>query len=81
MFVVKFEVAILSEERLLVLLETELSALVDHSMEEVVLLVATANELVPLTVVNVEEVVCVLTSVLEQLWGERSVGWWVWFEI
>ena len=81
MFVVKFEVAILSEERLLVLLETELSALVDHGMEEVVLLVATANELVPLTVVDVKEVVRVLTSILEQLWGEGSVRWWVWFEI
>ena len=47
-------------------------------MEEVALLVAAANQLVALTVVDVEKVVGVLTGVLDQLgweWPER----WVWF--
>ena len=78
-FVVKLEVAILREERLFVLLQTDLPALVHDRTEEVVLLVSTANQLVPLTVEDVEEVVSVLTSVLEQLWGEWPRGMWVWF--
>ena len=39
-------------------------------MKQVVLLVATANELVALTVVDVEEIVGVLAGILDQLWGE-----------
>ena len=39
-------------------------------MKQIVLLVTTANKLVALTVVDVEEIVGVLTGILDQLWGE-----------
>ena len=70
MFVVKLEVAIFREDWLLILLQAQLPALVDDRSKQVVLLVATAKQLVALTVIDVEEIVGVLTGVLDQLWGE-----------
>ena len=68
--IVQLEVAVFRKYRFLELLQAELRALVDDRMKQVVLLVATANELVALTVVDVEEIVCVLTGILDQLRGE-----------
>ena len=68
--VVELEVAIFREDWLLILLQAQLPALVDDRMKQVVLFVATAKQLVTLTVIDVEEVVSVLTGVLDQLRGE-----------
>ena len=68
--VVELEVAIFREDWLLILLQAQLPALVDDRMEQIVLFVATAKQLVTLTVIDVEEVVSVLTGILDQLRGE-----------
>ena len=68
--IVELEVAVFRKNWLLKLLQAELRALVDDRMKQVILLVATANELVALTVVDVEKIVGVLTGILDQLWGE-----------
>ena len=68
--IIQLEVAIFREDRLLKFLQAELRALVDDRMKQIVLFVATANKLVALTVIDVEEIVGVLTSILDQLWGE-----------
>ena len=70
MLVVKIEVAIFGEHWLFILLQTQLPALIDDNTELIVLFVATANELVTLTVVDVEKIVSVFTGILDQLWGE-----------
>ena len=70
MLVVKLEVAIFREYRLLELLQAYLPALLDHRVEHVVLLVATSKELVALTVVDVQKIVRVLSGILDQLLGE-----------
>ena len=40
-------------------------------MEKVVLFVATTNELIAHPVIDVEQVVSVLTCILDQFWGKR----------
>ena len=74
--VVELEVAIFRKDRFLKLFQAELRALVNDRMKQVVLLVATANELVALTVVDVEEIVGILTGILDQLWGEGPKSRW-----
>ena len=71
-FVIELEVAIFREDWLFILLQAQLPALIDDCMKQVVLLVATAKQLIALAVVDVEEIVGVLTGVLDQLWGEWS---------
>ena len=70
--VVKVEVAIFREDGLFVLLQTQLPALIDHRMEQIALFVATANELIALAIVDIEKIVSVLTSILDQLLRKRS---------
>jgi hypothetical protein len=69
-FIIELEVAVFREDWLLILLQAELRALVDDRMKEVVLFVATANKLITLTVVDVKEIVSILTGILHQLRGE-----------
>ena len=76
-FVVEVKVALFRVERFFILFQTQLPALIDNGVEEVVLLVATTNQLVALAVVDVQEIVGVLAGVLDQLrweWPEKKVG-------
>ena len=73
-FVVELQVPVFRVQWLLILLQAQLPALVDDGMKEIVLLVATTNQLVALTVVDVEKVVCVLAGVLDQFEWEWPVG-------
>ena len=74
MLAIKEEVAIFREDGLLVLLQTQLPALIDDHTELVVLFIATTNELIPLAIVDIEKIVCVLTSILDELFGKWSGG-------
>ena len=73
MFVVELQVPVFRVQWLLVLLQAQLPALVDHGMKEIVLFVAATNQLVALTVVDVEKVVGVLAGVLDQFEWEWPV--------
>ncbi len=70
MFIVHLQIVVFGEHGFLVLLQTDIPAPVNNRAKQVVLLVTTAIELVPHPVVNIEEVVRILTCVLHQLWWE-----------
>ncbi len=75
MFEVNLQIAIFSKHWFLILLQADIPAPVQDGMKKIVLLVATATKLVSHPIVDVEEVVCVLTGVLHQLRGEGPAGW------
>ena len=57
----------------MVLLQAHVPAPVQNRAEEVVLLVSTANELIPHSVINIEEVVGVFAGILDKFWRQWSV--------
>ena len=73
MLVVQPEVGIFSKQWLLISLETNISTSIKHRVEQVVLLVATTNQLISHAVVDVQEIVSVLTSILGHL-GREGPG-------
>ena len=70
MLVIKLQVAVLREFWFLVLPQTHLLAPPPHGVEQVVGLVSSTNKLIPHAVVDVQEVVGVITGIPFHLFGE-----------
>ena len=64
MFVIELQVAVLRESWLLVLPEADVHAPPQYCMEQMIGPVPSTNQLVLHAVVNVEEIVCILTGIL-----------------
>ena len=54
MFLVKPEIAVLSKQLFLVLLEADIAAAIENTVQEVKLLVSPPNELIPHPIIDVE---------------------------
>ena len=72
MLQVQFPIAVFAEDLFLVFLEADVLAAIQYIVEQVELFVASSDELIPHPVVNVEEIVSVLASILDHVLGERS---------
>ena len=67
--VVESEVVTLREQGFLVLYQAYVPTPVQNGMEKVVLLVATTNQLIAHPVIDVEQIVSVLSGILDQFRG------------
>ena len=74
MFEIQFQISVCTEDRFLIGLETDVSAQVEGGLQQVLPASFSTNQFVSHSVVDVEEIVSVFTSILHHLSGEGPEG-------